>query len=223
MKKMVKLTSTILTAGLLITPITTLTTNFDNVAKANTNYKDYQKQVILQKHINYIDSQIYLENDVLKINKSNVINYIKNNWKEINIYTDFGSHEEFYSSIELAVTSINNKINTGYYKFNNQKGITEKYQSRIGGSYYNNTYWWGEEYLVYNASQKAELSRDLAIAASIIGTAGAMTSGFSIIAGGLGLSAGIYTAMSARVGGFWSDRLKLKIYRTGFYHTVDAI
>ena len=108
---------------------------------------------------------------------------------------------------------------TSMRKITNNKGITKKYKTVIGGSYYSNSYWWGEEYLTYNSTQKAELSRDLAISSAII-SAG---SGIPIIGPGFGISAALYGIMAARVGGFWSDRLKLKIFRTALYHTIDAI
>ncbi len=214
-------TSLILTGSLAFSPIGSLIQQNNNVVKANEKVS-INSNIDIQKHINYIDSQIYLENNKLKINKDIVLNYIKLNFSKLNIDNKYKTPDEYYNDIELSITNLNNKVNSGYYKFNN-KGITEKYKSRIGGSYYNNSYWWGDEYLTYNSSQKAELSRDLSISGSVMAGGGSLTYWVPIIAAGFGISATSYYIMSARVGAFWSDRLKLKIFRTGLYHTIDAI
>ena len=214
-------TSLILTGSLAFSSIASLIQKNNDVAKANEKVS-INSNIDIQKHINYIDSQIYLENNKLKINKDIVLNYIKLNFSELNIDNKYKTPDEYYNNIELSITNLNNKVNSGYYKFNN-KGVTEKYKSGAGGSYYSNSYWWGEEYLTYNSRQKTELARDLSLAATAMTAGGILTGWAPVIAAGFGLSATSYYAMSTRVGAFWSDRLKLKIFRTGLYHTIDAI
>lgn len=60
-------------------------------------------------------------------------------------------------------------MSTGQYKIIDNKEITLKYQKRLGDSYFHNSYWCGEEYLVYNTQQKSKLARDLGLAATAVG------------------------------------------------------
>ncbi|MBU0279383.1 hypothetical protein, partial [Gemella sp. zg-1178] len=94
MNKKVKIASAILASSLLITPISALVSNYDNVAKAS----ETNNKINIQKHIEYIDSQIYLENNNLKINKDAILIYIKENWNEININNQFKTPEDYYQN-----------------------------------------------------------------------------------------------------------------------------
>ena len=60
-------TSLILTGSLAFSPIGSLIQQNNNVVKANEKVS-INSNIDIQKHINYIDSQIYLENNKLKIN-----------------------------------------------------------------------------------------------------------------------------------------------------------
>ncbi|MBU0278140.1 hypothetical protein, partial [Gemella sp. zg-1178] len=93
--KKVKIASAILASSLLITPISALVSNYDNVAKAEGKENN---QINIQKHIEYIDSKIYLENNNLKINKDAILIYIKENWNEININNQFKTPEDYYQN-----------------------------------------------------------------------------------------------------------------------------
>lgn len=218
MKKNIKTFSIFLAAVLTIIPIGNIVQQ-NNIAKAENNTQQNTKNNKINKHINYIDTQIKIINNKFIINEVNVKKYIEKNWDQIKLSTKLKTSKEYYETVISGINELNSKLETNNYEITNNKGITEKYKTVIGGSYYNNSYWWGVEYLTYNSTQKAELSRDLAISAAII-SAG---SGIPIIGPGLGISAALYGIMSARVGGFWSDRLKLKIFRTALYHTIDAI
>lgn len=224
MRTRTKIMSAMLGVAVLVNPLASLGYEYGNVARANEiSYSNYQKQMVLQKHIEFIDSQIFVESNQLTINKSVVLDYMKENWSELNVNNEFSSPEELYTNIEISVLSMNKKLSSGWYKLNEEKGITEKYQSRAGGSYYHNTYWWGIEYLAYNAQQKAELVRDLTNSATVLGIGAAATFKIPLLAAGLGINAGLYSLMASNVSGFWSDRVKLKIFRTGLYHTVSAL
>lgn len=218
MKKNIKTFSIFLAAVLTIIPIGNIVQQ-NNIAKAENNTQQNTKNNKINKHINYIDTQIKIINNKFIINEVNVKKYIEKNWDQIKLSTKLKTSKEYYETVISGINELNSKLETNNYEITNNKGITEKYKTVIGGSYYHNSYWWGEEYLTYNSTQKAELSRDLAISAAIIG----MGSGIPIIGPGLGISATLYGVMAARVGGFWSDRLKLKIFRTALYHTIDAI
>lgn len=218
MKKNIKTFSIFLAAVLTIIPIGNIVQQ-NNIAKAENNTQQNTKNNKINKHINYIDTQIEIINNKFIINEVNVKKYIEKNWDQIKLSTKLKTSKEYYETVISGINELNSKLETNNYEITNNKGITEKYKTVTGGSYYNNSYWWGEEYLTYNSTQKAELSRDLAISAAIIGTG----SGIPIIGPGLGISATLYAIMAARVGGFWSDRLKLKIFRTALYHTIDAI
>lgn len=218
MKKNIKTFSIFLAAVLTIIPIGNIVQQ-NNIAKAENNTQQNTKNNKINKHINYIDTQIKIINNKFIINEVNVKKYIEKNWDQIKLSTKLKTSKEYYETVISGINELNSKLETNNYEITNNKGITKKYKTVIGGSYYSNSYWWGEEYLTYNSTQKAELSRDLAISAAII-SAG---SGIPIIGPGFGISAALYGVMAARVGGFWSDRLKLKIFRTALYHTIDAI
>lgn len=218
MKKNIKTFSIFLAAVLTIIPIGNIVQQ-NNIAKAENNTQQNTKNNKINKHINYIDTQIKIINNKFIINEVNVKKYIEKNWDQIKLSTKLKTSKEYYETVISGINELNSKLETNNYEITNNKGITEKYKTVIGGSYYNNSYWWGVEYLTYNSTQKAELSRDLAISAAIIGAG----SGIPIIGPGLGISSALYGIMAARVGGFWSDRLKLKIFRTALYHTIDAI
>ncbi|MBU0279357.1 hypothetical protein [Gemella sp. zg-1178] len=158
MNKKLKFTSAILASSLLITPISALVSNYDNVAKAEGKENN---QINIQKHIDYIDSQIYLENNNLKINKDFVLNYIKINFKELNINNQFKTPEEYYQNIELSVSNINKKVNSAWYKFNATNGITEKYQSRSGGGFEVYYYWWGSQVYIHNQWELNNFKREI--------------------------------------------------------------
>ena len=216
--KKLKIAASIISLGILINPVSTLINN-SNIANAQNNTQQNTKNNKINKHINYIDTQIKIINNKFIINEVNVKKYIEKNWDQIKLSTKLKTSKEYYETVISGINELNSKLETNNYEITNNKGITKKYKTVIGGSYYSNSYWWGEEYLTYNSTQKAELSRDLAISAAII-SAG---SGIPIIGPGFGISAALYGIMAARVGGFWSDRLKLKIFRTALYHTIDAI
>ena len=218
MKKNIKTFSIFLAAVLTIIPIGNIVQQ-NNIAKAENNTQQNTKNNKINKHINYIDTQIKIVNNKFIINEVNVKKYIEKNWDQIKLSTKLKTSKEYYETVISGINELNSKLETNNYEITNNKGITEKYKTVTGGSYYSNSYWWGVEYLTYNSTQKAELSRDLAISAAII-SAG---SGIPIIGPGFGISAALYGVMAARVGGFWSDRLKLKIFRTALYHTIDAI
>ena len=218
MKKNIKTFSIFLAAVLTIIPIGNIVQQ-NNIAKAENNTQQNTKNNKINKHINYIDTQIKIINNKFIINEVNVKKYIEKNWDQIKLSTKLKTSKEYYETVISGINELNSKLETNNYEITNNKGITEKYKTVTGGSYYSNSYWWGEEYLTYNSTQKAELSRDLAISSAII-SAG---SGIPIIGPGFGISAALYGIMAARVGGFWSDRLKLKIFRTALYHTIDAI
>ena len=218
MKKNIKTFSIFLAAVLTIIPIGNIVQQ-NNIAKAENNTQQNTKNNKINKHINYIDTQIKIINNKFIINEVNVKKYIEKNWDQIKLSTKLKTSKEYYETVISGINELNSKLETNNYEITNNKGITKKYKTVIGGSYYSNSYWWGEEYLTYNSTQKAELSRDLAISSAII-SAG---SGIPIIGPGFGISAALYGIMAARVGGFWSDRLKLKIFRTALYHTIDAI
>lgn len=218
MKKNIKTFSIFLAAVLTIIPIGNIVQQ-NNIAKAENNTQQNTKNNKINKHINYIDTQIKIINNKFIINEVNVKKYIEKNWDQIKLSTKLKTSKEYYETVISGINELNSKLETNNYEITNNKGITEKYKTVTGGSYYSNSYWWGVEYLTYNSTQKAELSRDLAISAAII-SAG---SGIPIIGPGFGISAALYGVMAARVGGFWSDRLKLKIFRTALYHTIDAI
>ena len=88
-----KLSSAILSASLLITPVSGLTNNFNNVAKANSYIKEEPKDTIykiLEPNVKINDGKIVLEN------KKNIKNQIINNWEKIKSKTTFKSPEELY-------------------------------------------------------------------------------------------------------------------------------
>lgn len=152
-----KFISALLSASLLITPISYITQNNQNIAKANNQIINNQNQ----KHINYIDSQITLKNNQLIINKTQVLKYIKQNWNEININNNFKTPEEYFNNIELSITNINQKVSSGWYKFNNQKGIKEKYQTKAGGGFEAYYYWWGSQVYIHNQWELNNFKREI--------------------------------------------------------------
>ncbi|MBU0279388.1 hypothetical protein, partial [Gemella sp. zg-1178] len=96
----------------------------------------------------------------------------------------FKTPEDYYQNIELSVSNINKKVNSGWYEFKANKGIVEKYQSRDLNNLEINFYWWGIEVKMYDK----ETVHDLANILTILTYPSAAISIFaSIASGGLGI------------------------------------
>lgn len=163
MDKKFKFASAIISAGLLITPISGLVNSYDNVAKAEQiNIKESN----IKKHINYIDSNILVKNNQLIINnKDNVINYIKKNWNEININNKFDTPEDYYNDIESSIIQMNKKLNSGWYKLNIDKSISQRFQSRyMHNGYEKYDQWYGIQIYIHDKQGLENFINEMIIA-----------------------------------------------------------
>ncbi|EPT57709.1 hypothetical protein [Streptococcus agalactiae] len=221
MNKKLKLTSAILSTSLIITPISGIINKNDNLAKAGEIKKENNN---IQKHIEYIDTQIYLENNNLKINKNNILNYIKQNWNEININNQFKSPEDFYNKIQNSVHDLNKQVNSGFYKYNNNKGTTPKFQSRSSSGIQVENYWWGRETRMYDTEDIDEavyILRNISKGATVIGIMSYAIAPLAVTSG----VTGVYTAhMADKIEGWrYHGNCKLKVFWAGGYFTTDKL
>lgn len=236
MNKKFKFTSAVLTAGLIITPILGTINQNNNIAEAKQNIKfnDYiSKKDTLQKHIDYIDSQISIINSRLVINRENVLNYINKNWNVLK-NENYNTPIEYYNNIENSISEMNNKLSSGYYKLTNDKGIIEKYQSReIVNGYERYSKWWGYQYYA-RGSAGERLASDFEDAAEKRGWGTVALGGVALFSGGVGIPIlGIFTAFSStqfssiaiKVRRYISyyGSVKVSVYVTGAYYTVEPI
>jgi hypothetical protein len=221
MSKKFKFASAVLSAGLLITPVSGLINNYDSVAKAEYN-SNQKNQVNIENHIKYIDNQIYLENNNLKINKNNILNYIKKNWNELNINNKFNTPEECYNNIELSVNKLNKKVKSGWYKFNKDKSISQKYQDKYTYSSGLEEYeqWWGYQYYIKSQSAANEykfLIKNLANKVhSLIGW---IPGADWIISNQDRMAEAGVDCFNA----YGSAKVSVYIYTPGYYYTVEPI
>ena len=157
-----KITAAVLSAGLIITPLSGLVQNNQNIAKASDLVsKKTNSENSIQKHIDYIDSQIYLANNHLIVNKEQVLKYLKQNWNEINKNTKLNTPEEYLNSIKLSISNINEKVSSGWYKFDNQKGIKERFKARSNGGFEAYYYWWGSQVYIHNKWELNNFKREI--------------------------------------------------------------
>ncbi|MDU3831585.1 hypothetical protein [Gemella haemolysans] len=208
-----KITAAVLSAGLIITPLSGLVQNNQNVAKASDLVsKKTSSENSIQKHIDYIDSQIYLANNHLIVNKEQVLKYLKQNWNEINKNTKLNTPEEYLNSIELSISNINEKVSSGWYEFDNQKGIKEKYQSRSAQRYEIYEQWWGFQMYAHYQYQVDDLTDDLETAAYAIGAAGGISAFFTgPVGAALGLVGLNYGWMKVKVERTFRDYGSVKL------------
>lgn len=157
MDKKFKFASAIISAGLLITPISGLVNSYDNVAKANSYIKEEQKDTIykiLEPNVKINDGKIVLENR--KIIKNQIIN----NWEKIKLETNFKSPEELYLSLEQHFNDLENKSNKRYIEVKNNGEIKQRFQTRevwpehVGReftdpNYHRQIHWWGTLHFFY--------------------------------------------------------------------------
>lgn len=229
-----KITAAVLSAGLIITPLSGLVQNNQNVAKAdNTVVKEQNKKKYIN-HINYIDSQIHLKNNQLVMNKDKIYKYLKQNWLEINVNDNYKSPEEYLSNIEVAITAMNEKVASGWYKFDKEKGMIQKYQSRewING-YERYEKWWGFQYYARGAAGE-QLARDFedaaekrAWGAGALGTVGVFSGGIGIplLVIFTGFTTTQFYSIETKVRRHISSygTVKVSVYVSGSYYTVEPI
>ena len=171
MMKYNKILTAILAGTISITSLSAFISDNQAEAKRINGRTKKDNSSNIQESINFIDSQISIKDNKFIANKTSILEYITKNWEKLNLNNEYNTPIEYYNNvIESSLNTLNNNLSTGQYKVIENKGITLKYQERLGGSYYHNTYWWGEEFLVYNGQQKAELARDLGISATAVGT-----------------------------------------------------
>lgn len=150
MKKSIKITSAILTAGLLISPLSGLSENFSNVAKA-TNLEIRQSEIVVlsETDIKEIDKYILNYQNQLVLDKVKLEKFLS----EKNFSKD--KVVKITSTIEGRLIQLNSKINTGWYKIDpTTKGITQKYQFRYTYASGLEVYepWWGYQYYIKSQS-----------------------------------------------------------------------
>lgn len=194
-----KLPSAILSASLLVTPVSGLTNNFNNVAKANSYIKEEQKDTIykiLEPNVKINDGKIVLEN------KKNIKNQIINNWEKIKSKTTFKSPEELYLSLEKHFNDLENKSNQRYIEVKPNGEIKQRYQTRevwpedVGRTfsdpnYHRQTHWWGTLHFFYTDAVAYRYAYEM----NESGITQGVVAGFSSILGGfvgavIGLNAG---------------------------------
>ena len=129
-------------------------------------------------------------------------------------------------NIELSVNQINEKLNSGLYKINEKKGISQKYQERSGSSYESYSYWWGSQYYMKNQTQVDDLNDDISTMQYLLllGTpASALLGPFATAAvAGFG---GQFEYMKNRVSRTFrlNGSCKLTLYFGGVYFTTEGI
>ncbi|MBU0279356.1 hypothetical protein, partial [Gemella sp. zg-1178] len=146
----------------------------------------------------------------------------------------FKTPEDYYQNIELSVSNINKKVNSGWYEFKANKGIVEKYQSRewING-YERYEQWWGFQYYARGTAGE-QLARDFEDAgekrlwgSGALGAVAAFSGGSGIVILGIftTITSSNFYSMANKVRRYISDygSVKVSVYAAGGYYTVEAI
>lgn len=186
--KKLKFTSVFLVTSLLMTPISNLVSNSDNIIKANTNQStiaENQKDNIYK----ILEPNVSIENGIIELkNKQYIKNKIVNDWENIKLETEYKTPEELFTHLDTYFTDLNYKsknkiINikpNGEIIETSKRKKREVWPEHVGRSfsdpnYHVQNHWWGSLHFFYTDSAAYRYAYEVNKAANVMTGIGATT------------------------------------------------